>query len=136
MLFKGEPKVLSAVATMCDHYETEKQIDATLRWPGGETLSFTVSADAALCQSLTVLGSKGWAKLNVPVNPPKQTSAYWSNGGLHEGSHVVFPPCNQYQLMVEEFVSRSSSGDKSDFLFSKIVTRAINDIQKIAGLKI
>jgi hypothetical protein len=37
--------------------------------------------------------------------------------------------------MVEEFVSRSSSGDTSDFLFSKIVTRAINDIQKIAGLK-
>jgi hypothetical protein len=36
MIFKGEPKVLSAVATMCDQYETEKQVDATLRWPMGK----------------------------------------------------------------------------------------------------
>ena len=135
ILFEGEPTVFSAVAVKSEEYEIEKQVDATLRWPNGETLSLTVSANAALCQAFTVLGSNGWAKLNVPVNPPEQTSAYWSNGGLHEGSHVVFPACNQYQLMVEEFVSRSSSGDTSDFLFSKIVTRAINDIQKIAGLK-
>jgi hypothetical protein len=38
--------------------------------------------------------------------------------------------------MVEEFVKRSESGDKSDFIFSKIVTKAINEIQKIAGLTI
>ena len=136
MLFKGEPKVLSAVATMCDQYETEKQVDATLRWPDGETLSFTVSADAALCQSLTVLGSNGWAKLNVPVNPPEKTSAYWSNGGLQKGSKVEFPACNHYQLMLEEFVKRSEFGEKSDFIFSKIITKAINEIQIIAGLKI
>ena len=134
MLFKGEPKVLSAVASMCEEYETEKQVDATLRWPNGETLSFTISADAALCQSLTILGSNGWAKLDVPVNPPEKTSAYWSNGGLQSGNKVEFPACNQYQLMVKEFVSRSESGDPSDFLFSKIVTKAINKIQKIAGL--
>ena len=136
MLFKGEPEVLSAVATMCDQYETEKQVDATLRWSNGETLSFTVSADAALCQSLTVLGSNGWAKLNVPVNPPEKTSAYWSNGGLQKGSKVEFPACNQYQLMVEEFVKCSEFGEKSDFIFSKIITKAINEIQKIAGLTI
>ena len=134
MLFKGEPKVISAVATMSDQYETEKQVDSTLRWPNGETLSFTVSANAALCQVFTLLGSNGWAKLNVPVNPPEKTSAYWSNGGLQSGNKVEFPACNQYQLMVEEFVSRSESGDPSDFLFSKIVTKTINDIQKIAGL--
>ena len=134
MLFKGEPKVLSAVASMCDKYETEKQVDATLMWPNGATLSFTVSANAALCQTFTLLGSNGWAKLNVPVNPPEKTSAYWSNGGLQSGNKVEFPACNQYQLMVEEFVSRCESGDTSDFLFSTIVTKAINDIQKIAGL--
>jgi hypothetical protein len=38
--------------------------------------------------------------------------------------------------MVEEFVSQSKSGHDSDFLFSKIITKAINDIQKIAGLTI
>jgi hypothetical protein len=38
--------------------------------------------------------------------------------------------------MVEEFVSRSKSGYDSDFFFSRIVTKAINDIQKIAGLTI
>jgi len=136
MLFKGEPKVLSAVAIMSDEYETEKQVDATLRWPNGETLSFTVSANAALYQKFTVLGSNGWAKLDVPVNPPEKTIAYWSNGGLQKGNIVEFPACNHYQLMVEEFVSRSKSGYDSDFFFSRIVTKAINDIQKIAGLTI
>jgi len=72
MLFEGEPKVLSAVAIKSEEYEIEKQVDATLRWPNGETLSLTVSANAALCQAFTVLGSNGWAKLNVPVNPLKQ----------------------------------------------------------------
>ena len=119
---------------MCDKYETEKQVDATLRWPDGETLSFTVSANAALCQAFTVLGSDGWAKLNVPVNPPEKTSAYWSNGGLQEGIKVEFPACNHYQLMVEDFVASSLAGDDSDFVFSRRVTKAINDIQKIAGL--
>jgi hypothetical protein len=38
--------------------------------------------------------------------------------------------------MVEEFVSQSESGHDSDFLFSRIITKAINDIQKIAGLTI
>ena len=136
MLFKGEPKVLSAAAIMCDEYETEKQVDATLRWPNGETLSFTVSANAALCQAYTVLGSNGWAKLNVPINPPEKTYAYWSNGGLQKGSKVEFPACNHYQLMVEEFVSQSESGHDSDFLFSRIVTKAINDIQEITELTI
>ena len=63
MLFTGSPKVLSATAIMSDHYDIEKQVDATLQWPNGETLSFTVSGNAALCQALTVLGSSGWAKL-------------------------------------------------------------------------
>ena len=136
MLFEGEPEVLSAVAVKSEEYETEKQVDATLRWPNGETLSFTVSANAALCQALTVLGSNGWAKLNVPVNPPEITYAYWSKGGLQKGTKVEFPACNHYQLMLEEFVSRSESGQDSDFLFSRIVTKAINDIQEIAGLMI
>ena len=136
MLFKGEPTVLSAVAVMCEKYETEKQVDATLRWPDGEMLSFTVSANAALCQAFTVLGSNGWAKLNVPVNPPEKTSAYWSKGGLQEGNKVEFPACNHYQLMVEDFVASSLAGDDSDFVFSRRVTKAINDIQKIAGLAV
>ena len=61
MLFEGEPKVLSAVAVKSEEYETEKQVDATLRWPNGEMLSFTVAANAALCQAFTDLGSNGWA---------------------------------------------------------------------------
>jgi len=136
MLFEGDPKVISAVAIMNEEYEIEKQVDATLSWPNGETLSFTVSANAALCQAFTLLGSNGWAKLNVPVNPPEKTYAYWSKGGLMEGNKVEFPACNHYQLMVEEFVHHSQSHHDSDFSLSKMVTKAINDILKIAGLTI
>ena len=136
MLFTGAPKVLSATAIMSDHYDIEKQVDASLQWPNGETLSFTVSGSAALCQTLTVLGSDGWAKLNVPVNPPEITHAYWSNGGLQEGNKVSFPPCNQYKLMVDDFVALAESGSKSDFSISRIITKAINEIQQAAGLSI
>jgi len=136
LLFKGEPEVLSASAIMSHNNDIEKQVDAILRWPNGETLSFTVSGDAALCQTYTVLGSNGWAKLDVPINPPEETHAYWSKGGLQYSNKVEFPCCNHYKLMVDDFVSLSKSGQESDFSISKSVTKAINDIQKIAGLTI
>ena len=134
LLFGGMPEVISANAIMSIDFDIEKQVDAVLRWPNGAILNFTVSGDAALCQSLSVLSLNGWAKLNVPVNPPEVTHAYWSNGGLQEGTKVNFPACNQYKLMVDDFVSQANSGVASDFSISRIVTKTINEIQHIAGL--
>ena len=136
LLFGGMPEVISANAIMSIDFDVEKQVDAVLRWPNGAILNFTVSGSAALCQSLSVLGSNGWAKLNVPVNPPEVTHAYWSKGGLQEGTKVSFPACNQYKLMVDDFVSQANSGVPSDFSISRVVTKTINDIQRIAGLTI
>ncbi len=134
LLFGGMPEVISANAIMSIDFDIEKQVDAVLRWPNGAILNFTVSGDAALCQSLNVLSLNGWAKLNVPVNPPEVTHAYWSNGGLQEGTKVSFPACNQYKLMVDDFVFQANSGVASDFSISRVVTKTINEIQRIAGL--
>ena len=134
LLFGGMPEVISANAIMSIDFDVEKQVDAVLRWPNGAILNFTVSGDAALCQSLSVLSLNGWAKLNVPVNPPEVTHAYWSNGGLQEGTKVNFPACNQYKLMVDDFVFQANSGVASDFSISRVVTKTINEIQRIAGL--
>jgi len=134
LLFGGMPEVISANAIMSIDFDVEKQVDAVLRWPNGAILNFTVSGSAALCQSLSVLGTNGWAKLNVPINPPEVTHAYWSNGGLQEGTKVSFPACNQYILMVDDFVSQANSGMASDFSISRVVTKTINEIQRIAGL--
>ena len=134
LLFGGMPEVISANAIMSIDFDVEKQVDAVLRWPNGTILNFTVSGDAALCQSLSVLSLNGWAKLNVPVNPPEVTHAYWSNGGLQEGTKVSFPACNQYKLMVDDFVSQANLGVASDFSISRVVTKTINEIQRIAGL--
>ena len=134
LLFGGMPEVISANAIMSIDFDVEKQVDAVLRWPNGAILNFTVSGDAALCQSLSVLSLNGWAKLNIPVNPPEVTHAYWSNGGLQEGTKVSFPACNQYKLMVDDFVSQANSGVASDFSISRVVTKTINEIQCIAGL--
>ena len=120
---------------MNNNFDVERQVDAVLRWPNGAILNFTVSGSAALCQSLSVLGTNGWAKLNVPINPPEVTHAYWSKGGLKEGTKVNFPACNQYKLMVDNFVSQANSGVSSDFSISRVVTKTINDIQRIAGLR-
>ena len=134
LLFGGMPEVISANAIMSIDFDVEKQVDAVLRWPNGAILNFTVSGDAALCQSLSVLSFNGWATLNVPVNPPEVTHAYWSNGGLQEGTKVSFPACNQYKLMVDDFVSQANLGVASDFSISRVVTKTINEIQRIAGL--
>ena len=136
LLFGGIPEVISANAIMNNNFDVEKQVDAVLRWPNGAILNFTVSGSAALYQSLSVLGTNGWAKLNIPVNPPEVTHAYWSKGGLQEGTKVSFPACNQYKLMVDDFVSQVNSGVPSDFSISRVVTKTINDIQRIAGLTI
>ena len=134
LLFGGMPEVISANAIMSIDFDVEKQVDAVLRWPNGAILNFTVSGSAVLCQSLSVLGTNGWAKLNVPINPPEVTHAYWSNGGLQEGTKVSFPACNQYKLMVDDFVSQANLGVASDFSISRVVTKTINEIQRIAGL--
>ena len=134
LLFGGMPEVISSNAIMSIDFDVEKQVDAVLRWPNGAILNFTVSGDAALCQSLSVLSLNGWAKINVPVNPPEMTHAYWSNGGLQEGTKVSFSACNQYKLMVDDFVSQANSGVASDFSISRVVTKTINEIQRIAGL--
>ncbi len=134
LLFGGMPEVISANAIMSINFDVEKQVDAVLRWPNGAILNFTVSGSAALCQSLSVLGTNGWVKLNVPVNPPEVTYAYWSNGGLQEGIKVSFPACNQYKLMVDDFVSQANLGVASDFSISRVITKTINEIQRIAGL--
>ena len=134
LLFGGMPEVISANAIMSIDFDVEKQVDAVLRWPNGAILNLTVSGDAALCQTLNVLASNGWAKLNVPVNPPEITHAYWSNGGLQEGTKVSFPACNQYKLMVDDFASQANLGVASDFSISRVVTKTINEIQRIAGL--
>ena len=134
LLFDGTPEVVSAIAKMDDKFDVEKQVDVVLRWPNGEVLNFTVSGDAALCQSLHVLGDNGWAKLDVPVNPPDLTHAYWSRGGLERGERISFPRCDQYKLMIDDFVAQVNSGTPSDFSISKVVTQTINEIQRKSGL--
>ena len=129
LLFDGMPEVVSAIAKMDDKFDVEKQVDVILRWPNGEIHNFTVSSDSVLCQSLHVLGDKGWAKLNVPVNPPEVTHAYWSAGGLDKGTKISFPKCNQYKLMVDDFVKQANSGATSDFSISRVVTRALKEVQ-------
>jgi predicted dehydrogenase len=134
LLFDGIPEVVSAIAKMDDKFDVEKQVDAILRWPNGEVLNFTVSGDAALCQSLHVLGDNGWTKLDAPVNPPEITHAYWSKGGLEKGERISFPRCDQYELMIDDFVAQVNSGATPDFSVSRVITNAINQIQVMSGI--
>jgi predicted dehydrogenase len=134
ILFDGIPEVVSAIAKMDDKFDVEKQVDAILRWPNGGVLNFTVSGDAALCQSLHVLGDNGWAKLDVPVNPPETTHAYWSRGGLEKGERINFPRCDQYKLMIDDFVVKVKSNATPDFSVSRVITNAINQIQVMSGI--
>jgi predicted dehydrogenase len=87
----------------------------------------SVSSGATLCQSVLLTGTDGWARLDTPFNPEPETTARWAhvkNGKetlLGTGTEISFGPCDQYALMVEDFVAAVAEGRKTDLSESRLL---------------
>ena len=127
-IFKSTPKLLASDVTMAEGLDVEKTGAAMLDFGEGRYLNFISSSGAGLSQIVHLVGDAGWARLDAPFNPPRQTTAHWAKGALGVGELVTFPDCNQYQNMVAEFMASCKAGKSPDFTDSRILADILGQI--------
>ena len=105
----GTPERLALHSEIHPEWNVDIHSQGQLVWAQGGArteLAFFVSTQTAKQQSVVVTGERGWARLDVPFNPPEQTTALYSAGGLsHEATLHTFEPCNAYATMVRDFAA-------------------------------
>lgn len=131
MLFEGTPELIAVTKEAEEALDVEKSATAIVDFGGGQTLHFTCSSGTSLCQGVQLVGTDGWARLDVPFNPPPITTGRWAHrdhtadGMLGLGVEVRFDSCDQYQLMVEDFVTAVATGRQTDLEQSRHLTRIL-----------
>ena len=139
MLFDGRPELLSLIKTSNPQLDIEQSASAMIKFEGGasgacQILNMTCSREMALSQSLHLVGTDGWAKLDVPFNAPPQATARFAHSShgkdqmLGLGQAITFEPCDQYQLMVEDFVVAVDEGRRTDLSQSYHLTRLLSEM--------
>ena len=153
ILFDGTPELLSYTRQKLPGQEVEHLASAIVAFtPNSGTpnsgshdsnktpqvLTFTCSGGMGLAQSLQLVGSNGWARLEVPFNPPAEAKAYFvqSSDGrqdmLGAGQQVNFPACDQYELMVTDFVKAVEEGRTQELNYSYYITKILSEIREKA----
>ena len=139
MLFDGTPELVSVTKSSNPHLDIEQSASAIIKFEGGESgicqiLNMTCSREMALSQSLHLVGTDGWAKLDVPFNAPLKATARFAHSShgkeqmLGLGQAITFDHCDQYQLIVEDFVSAVEEGRRTDLSESYHLTRLLSDM--------
>ena len=133
-VFGKAPRLLAASVTPEARLDVEKSATALLEFGPGQTAAISVSSGACLSQMVRVIGTQGWAQLDVPFNPPEVTTARWGHVSagkdslLGPGQPVIFEPCDHYQKMVEAFVKSVYEGRQPNFDDSRALTGILADI--------
>lgn len=136
-LFDGTPELLSVTKTAEKDLDVEQSAAATISFGLGrdgrpQILQMACSSGMGLSQSLHMVGSDGWARLDVPFNAPIEATgrfAHISHGKenlLGSGQEVHFDACDQYQLMVEDFVKAIGEKRQSDLSQSYHLTKILS----------
>lgn len=137
MLFEGVPELRHIQKQEETHIDVEKSANAIIAFVKegrgeDQLLSLTCSSGSALAQSVQLIGTDGWARLEVPFNPPAITRGFFANSDkgemLGQGQEVVFAACDQYQLMIEDFVHAVAEGRQADLSQSAHVTAILSQM--------
>ena len=137
MLFDGVPELRYLAKEEGPHKGVAKTAHGIIAFvkegrADDQILQFCCSSDMALGQSVEVRGRQGWARLEVPFNPPSITRGFYATGEnapyLGAGEEVIFEACDQYQLMVEDFVTACAQGRKTDLSDSYHLTRILSQM--------
>ncbi len=128
MIFESEPKLLSCDIQMEPHLDVERTMNALLDFGKDRRLSMQVSSAMALSQTVRLTSDRGWATLNTPFNSSEIATARWAAGELGEGKKVTFEPCNQYALMLKEFVASCQNCAKPNFSVSRQICSLLEHI--------
>ena len=134
MAFDAMPKIVHATRISTSELDVEKSASAIVDFGEGRLLHFSVSSAASLSQYFRLVGEEGWCALDVPFNPPEQTTGHFATHAmgapelLSEGKRITFDPCDQYQLLVEDFALACAESRKMDFNASRSLTTALSQI--------
>ena len=137
MLFDGTPELLSFTKHKLPNQPVEHLASAIVSFSDdasdeAQILTFTCSGGIGLAQSLQLVGTHGWARLEVPFNPPQEATAYFARADdgkkdlLGAGEAVTFAACDQYELMVKDFVQAVEDGRKTDLSYSTHITKILS----------
>ncbi len=110
--FGAEPVSVQSTIDRDPQFGIDRQTSALLDYGKGRTLSLTVCTQGARYQRLALLGSKGWAELEIPFNAPNEgvRIRLAPEGGIGGGEVLEIPPQNQYATMISAFVEHVESG--------------------------
>ena len=134
LLFEGTPTLIGHSKEMEKALDVEMTGAGLVDFGNGQILNFTVSSGASLSQSVTLIGTDGWATLDAPFNPPdiaKGRFAKQSDGQpllLSAGCEVTFDKCDQYQLMVTDFAVAVAEGRKPNLTQSRHIIRILHQM--------
>lgn len=129
LLIFGEPPIdIDIRFEMNPALDVEDMASGMVIWSGRRHLTFSVSSASAAMQSLLVTGTKGSARLHVPFNPPAKTTGFLNKGQLGQDDVITFPVCDQYALMVEDFVHDVETKTKPDLTISTMVTSCLEQM--------
>lgn len=106
-VFEAEPVAAAALAETDPVFGTDRLASVVYAFPGGQA-SFVCSTQAARHQSLAVLGSEGWLRVEFPfVMEPTRRCRLFLGGGDFPGpvpdETVEIPPCDQYTAQGDAF---------------------------------
>ena len=128
LLFEGTPRLVGVCKRPEDNLDVEMSASAVIDFGRGQMLNLSVSSGSALCQSVQLVGDRGWARLDVPFNPPAKTTGSWASardgagGLLGRGESIAFDACDQYALMVQDFAKAVAEGRRADLAQSRDLT--------------
>ena len=128
LVFGDAPEDIDVRFEMHPQYDIEDIASGIMTFPGGRHLTFSVSSAASAMQSVQVVGTTGSAQLTVPFNPPLETTARLNKGVLGEDALISFESCDQYALMVADFVKAAETGQQPDLTISRKVTTCLEQM--------
>lgn len=110
--FGAEPLSVQSLIDTDPQFGTDRLASALLDYGRGRILNLTVATQAARYQRLLLLGSQGWAELEIPFNAPNEgvRIRLAPEGGVGGGELIELPPQNQYASMIEAFAGHVTSG--------------------------
>ena len=116
--FEREPERVIATIERDPAFGTDHTTSGLLDFGSGRQLAFTVSTQAARCQRVQLVGTKGRIEIEIPVNAPQDTPCRYVIDDVRalDGSGVrtiTLPVADQYQLQAEAF-SRAVRTEQPD----------------------
>ena len=114
-LLGSEPLKVVSLVDRDPAMGTDRLTSGLMAYPGNVQVTFTVSTQCVVRQSVQVLGNKGRLEIEVPFNtlPTRATKIFVDDGRdiFQSGVRVEeFPACDQYGLQGEAF-SRAIRGE-------------------------